>query len=208
MNFFNSSSQHHRQPIQDVIVPSLSHKPSRSPLPMLPPVTNESIRKGNLETISNLTYPTEQNPLLSPSIAPSTTINTETESLVIDPPTINLSDEYWPLINDLLQEISIEMNDKLNVDILLEIEESLAQRIYNCIVEQDDEIENENDTKSYSTTTNDSSALSTVAPPPPPLNNIISHESNDLPVSPINTTVREPIDNREKCKLNLYLTIL
>jgi hypothetical protein len=172
---------------------------------MLPPVTNESTRQGNLETISNLTYPIEQNPLPSPSIVPSTTINTETELLVIDPPTINLSNEYWPLINDLLQEISIEMNDKPNVDILFEIEESLAQRIYDCIVEQDDEIENENDTKSYSTTTNDSSALSAVPPPPPPLNNIISHESNDLPASPINTTAREPIDNREKCKLNFYL---
>jgi hypothetical protein len=98
------------------------------------------------------------------------------------------------------------MNDKPSVDILLEIEESLAQRIYDCIVEHDDD--NENDTKSYSTTTNDSSALS--APPPVPVNNIISNESNDLPPSPISTTTRESIDNREKCKMKFlfwYLTM-
>jgi len=99
-------------------------------------------------------------------------------------------------MNDFLQEISIEMTDKASVDILLEIEESLAQRIYDCIVEQDDE--NENDTKSYSTTTNDSSAL---LAPAPPINNIISNESNDLPPSPISTTTREAIDNQEKCNI-------
>jgi hypothetical protein len=162
---------------------------------MLPPATNVSTRRDNSEIISNLTYPIEQNPLPSPSIEPSTTINPESELLRLDPPIENLSNEYWPLINDLLQEISIEMNDKPSADILLEIEESLAQRIYDCIVEHDDE--NENDTKSYSTTTNDSPALSTV---PPPLNNIVLHVPNDLPSSPINTTAREPIDNREKCK--------
>ena len=91
----------------------------------------------------------------------------------------------------------MEMSDNIDVDILLEIEESLAQRIYDCIVEQDDEFEY--DTKSYSTTTNDSSALS--APPPPPSssqqlksNNLVSHESNDMPPSPICTIARE------KCK--------
>ncbi|CAF4262876.1 unnamed protein product, partial [Rotaria sordida] len=41
----------------------------------------------------------------------------------------------------------------------------------------------------------DSSALSTAQPP---LNNVISHESNDLPSSPISTTTRDPINNREK----------
>jgi hypothetical protein len=117
---------------------------------------------------------------------------------------INLSNEHYPLINDFLQEISIEMNDKLSIDILLEIEESLAQRIYDCIVEQDDE--NENDTKSYSTTTNDSSALS-VPPPPIPVNNIISNESNDLPPSPISTTTREAIDNHEKCNMKYSIDI-
>jgi hypothetical protein len=95
--------------------------------------------------------------------------------------------------------MSIEMNDKASVDILLEIEESLAQRIYDCIVEHDDE----NDTQSYSTTTNDSSALSAA----PPLNNIVSHQSNDLPPSPISTTTREPINNREKCKNKIPYSI-
>ncbi|CAF0788572.1 unnamed protein product [Rotaria sordida] len=191
---FHSSSQHRRQSTQTVIVPppsSSSPKPIRSPLPMLPPTIDKSTRS---ESISNLIYPIEQNSLPSPSIELTSTINTETDTtLLLDPPTINLSDEYWPIINDLLQEISIEMSDKSSVDIHLEIEESLAQRIYECIVEQDDE--NENDTKSYSTTTNDSSALSTAQPP---LNNVISHESNDLPSSPISTTTRDPINNREK----------
>jgi hypothetical protein len=107
-------------------------------------------------------------------------------------------------MNDFLQEISIEMTDKASVDILLEIEESLAQRIYDCIVEQDDEYEN--DTKSYSTTTNDSSVLS-VPPPPPSINNIISNESNDLPPSPTCTTTREIIDNQEKCNMKIILLI-
>ncbi|CAF2885686.1 unnamed protein product [Rotaria sp. Silwood2] len=188
---FHSSSQYRRQPTQTVIVPPSSPKPIRSPLPMLPPVVDKSTRP---ESISNLKYPIEQNSLPSPSIEPAPTINTIAETtLLLDPPIINLSNEYWPIINDLLQEISIEMSDKPSVDIVLEIEESLAQRIYNCIVEQDDE--NENDTKSYSTTTNDSSALSAAQPP---LNNIISHESNDLPSSPISTTTREPMNNREK----------
>jgi hypothetical protein len=97
--------------------------------------------------------------------------------------------------------MSIEMNDKASVDILLEIEESLAQRIYDCIVEHDDQ--HEHDTQSYSTTTNDSSALSAA----PPLNNIVSHESNDLPPSPISTTTREPINNREKCKNKIQYSI-
>ncbi|CAF4385487.1 unnamed protein product, partial [Adineta steineri] len=81
------------------------------------------------------------------------------------------------------------MNDKPNVDMLLEIEESLAQRIYDCIVEQDDD-EHENDTQSYSTPTNNSSILS-VPQPPPPLNNRISQESNILPPSPISTTTKD-----------------
>ncbi|CAF4597908.1 unnamed protein product [Rotaria sp. Silwood1] len=188
---FHSSSQHRRQPTQTVIVPPVSSKPIRSPLPMLPPITEKSTRP---ESISNVTYQIEQNSLPSPSIEPVSAMNIETETtLLLDPPTINLSNEYWPIINDLLQEISIEMSDKPSVDIVLEIEESLAQRIYDCIVEQEDE--NEHDTKSYSTTTNDSSALSAAQPP---LNNVISHESNDLPASPINTTTREPINNREK----------
>jgi hypothetical protein len=97
--------------------------------------------------------------------------------------------------------MSFEMSDKTSVDILLEIEGSLAQRIYDCVIEQDDDIEN--DTKSYSTTTADSSALSA----PPPLNNITTHEPNDLPPSPISTTTKEPIDNREKCKGNFCLDI-
>jgi len=137
-------------------------------------------------------------------IEPSITINTESETLILDPPIINLSNEHYPFINDFLQEISIEMNDKLSIDILLEIEESLAQRIYDCIVEQDDE--NENDTKSYSTTTNDSSALS-AAPPLITVNNIISNESNDLPPSPISTTTREAIDNQEKCNIKYSINI-
>jgi hypothetical protein len=157
-----------------------------------------------LESISNLTYPIEQNPLPSPSIEPSIILNTESETLILDPPIINLPNEYYPLMNDFLQEISIEMNDKTSVDIFLEIEESLAQRIYDCIVEQDDDYEN--DTKSYSTTTNDSSALS-VPPPQPPVNNIISNESNDLPPSPICTTTREVINNQEKCNMKIILLI-
>ncbi len=151
-----------------------------------------------LESISNLTYPVEQNPLPSPSIEPSSILNTESETFILDPPIINLSNEYYPIINDFLQEISIEMNDKPSVDILLEIEESLAQRIYDCIVEHDhDDNDNEHDTISYSTTTNDSSALSA----PPPMNNINSVESNDLPPSPINTATKDPTNNREKCNL-------
>lgn len=170
---------------------------------MLPPTTTESI--------SNLTYPIEQNPLPSPSIDPSTILHSESETLILDPPIINLSNEYYPLVNDFLQDLSIEMNDKISVDIILEIEESLAQRIYDCIVEQDDE--NENDTKSYSTITNDSSALSAPPPPPPPApivnnnNNIISNESNDLPPSPISTTTREIVDHQEKCNMQISLSL-
>jgi hypothetical protein len=44
---FHSTSQHRRQPIQGAIAPSSSPKPSRSPLPMLPPTSNQSIRQGN-----------------------------------------------------------------------------------------------------------------------------------------------------------------
>ncbi len=158
-----------------------------------------------LESISTLTHSIEPNPHPSPSVEPTTTINSESETLILDPPTITLSNEYYPIINDFLQELSVELNDKPSVDILLEIEESLAQRIYDCIVEQDDD--HENDTKSYSTTTNDSLALSV---PPAPENNINSNEPNNLPPSPISTTAREPFDNREKCNLNYlyrYCTI-
>ena len=87
------------------------------------------------------------------------------------------------------------MNDKPNLDMLLEIEESLAQRIYDCIVEHNDE--NENDAKSYSAAINDSSPLS---PTQLPLNNIVSHESDDMPSSSISTNKGSSIDNREKCK--------
>lgn len=92
------------------------------------------------------------------------------------------------------------MNDKPSVDLLLEIEESLAQRIYDCIIEQDDD-ENGNDTISYSTATNDSSAISAAPPPPPPLplNNSNSIESNNLPPSPIKATAKDLVDSREKC---------
>lgn len=55
--------------------------------------------------------------------------------------------------------------------------------------------------KSYLTRINDSSNLSAAQPP---INNVISHESNDLPTSPIHTTTREPINNWEKCKVYLY----
>ena len=96
----------------------------------------------------------------------------------------------------------MEMNAKPSVDMLLEIEESLAQRIYDCIIEQTDEDQMEHDTISYSTTTNDSSAIS--APPPPlPMNKNISLESNDLPPSPINPAAKVPMDNREKCNTKI-----
>jgi hypothetical protein len=87
------------------------------------------------------------------------------------------------------------MSDKPSVDILSEIEETLVQRIYDCIIEHnDDDDDTEQDTISYSTTTNDLSV-------PAPTNNTNSVESNVLPPSPINTTTKDPIDNREKCKL-------
>jgi hypothetical protein len=115
---------------------------------------------------------------------------------------MDLSNEYYPIINDFLQEISIEMNDRPSVDMLLEIEESLAQRIYDCIIEHDhnddDNDDIEHDTISYSTTTNDSSV-------PAPINNTNSVESNDLPPSPITTTTKDPTDNREKCNLKIFL---
>ncbi|CAF3486635.1 unnamed protein product [Adineta steineri] len=175
---FHATSQHRQKPVQESIAPPIS------PKSILPPTIDESIRQG--ESVTNFTYPVEQNRLSSPSI----TINTESEIILHDNPSINISNEYWPLINDFLHEISIEMNDKPNVDMLLEIEESLAQRIYDCIVEQDDD-EHENDTQSYSTPTNNSSILSVPQPPPPPLNNRISQESNILPPSPISTTTKD-----------------
>ncbi|CAF0834916.1 unnamed protein product [Adineta ricciae] len=150
---------------------------------MLPSTTTDSPRQ---ISISNRMNPFESTSSVEPLMI---TNNTESESFPFDNPPISISDEQWPLISDLLQELSTEMTDKPNVDILLEIEESLAQRIYDCIVEQEDN-DNENDTQSYSTLTNDSSALSA----PAPVNN-----PNNLPSSPINTiTTREPIDNKDK----------
>ena len=143
----------------------------------------------------------ESNPAPSPSIVPSSIVNPESETLILDIPLTSLSNEYYPMINDFLQEMSMEMNDKPSVDILLEIEESLAQRIYDCIIEQNDEDEIEHDTISYSTTTNDSSAVS--GPPPPlPMKKTNSIESNDLSPSPINATTKDPSENREKCNRN------
>lgn len=84
------------------------------------------------------------------------------------------------------------------MDILLEIEGSLAQRIYDCVVEREDD--NEQDTNSFSTTTADSSAASV---PVAPMN-----KSIDLPSSPMKTTVKEPIVNREKCKTTFSLLIV
>lgn len=159
----------------------------------------------SIETLSHLTYPIESHPSPSPSI-----INPESETLILDTPLPNLSNEYYPIINNFLQELSMEMNAKPSVDMLLEIEESLAQRIYDCIIEQTDEDQMEHDTISYSTTTNDSSALSAPPPPPPPLpvNKTNSLESNDLPPSPINPVAKDSMDHREKCNENIPICTL
>ncbi|CAF3308624.1 unnamed protein product [Rotaria socialis] len=182
---FHSSSQHRRQP---TIIPSSSpSKPLQASVPMLPPITDKPIEP---KSVPNLLHPIEQNLSSSPSIEPVTPINTETDTLfLLDSPTANLPNEYWPMINDYLEELSVEMSDNIDDDILVEIEESLAQRIYDCIIEQDDEFEY--DTKSYSTTTNDSSALSAPPSQQPKSNNFVSHESNNIPASPICTTARK-----------------
>ena len=174
-NMFQSTSHSQRQS-KPVIYP---------PLPMLPPTITDSFRQNSLPSPS-----IEQPPPPPPT---TTTSHIESETLVLDPPITNLSNEYYPLINDFLQELSIEMTVKPSVDILLEIEESLAQRIYDCIVEQDDENETETDGQSHSTVTNDSSVAPAV---PISANNITS---NELPPSPISTTIDEPMDNQEKC---------
>ncbi|UJR30492.1 hypothetical protein I4U23_018024 [Adineta vaga] len=182
---------HHNCPLKPTTLPRLSlnelfHSSSDHPgIQSL--TTNDSLQQ---ESISNKIYPIESSSLMEPT---TTIDNNESEMILFDNPTINISNEHWPLINDFLQEISIEMTDKPSVDILLEIEESLAQRIYDCIVEREDD-ETENDIQSYSTLTNDSSAVSA----PAPTNNLNSHESTDLPPSPINTNTHKAIDNRDK----------
>lgn len=149
------------------------------------------------ESESNFSFPTEQNLPPSPSTEPGLTTNTNIDTtFFLDPPITNLPDEYYPLINEHLQELSIEMSDKIHADILLEIQESLAQRIYDCIIEQDDE--SENDIQSYSTATNDSSILSVV--PQTQSNNMTYAESNDIPPSPVSTIAAKPVDYRDKCK--------
>lgn len=195
----HTASQYRRPAIPGAITlppPSSPPKTSRSPLPMLPPSANPSMRESHYpstETISHFTYPIESNPTPSPSI-----VNPESETFILDIPLTNLSNEYYPMINDFLHEMSMEMNDKPSVDILLEIEESLAQRIYDCIIEQNDEDEIATDTISYSTATNDSLAIS--APHPPlPTNKTNSIESNDLPPSPIHATTKDSTNDREKC---------
>ncbi|CAF4896692.1 unnamed protein product, partial [Rotaria socialis] len=67
-------------------------------------------------------------------------------------------------------------------------------------IEQDDEFEY--DTKSYSTTTNDSSALSAPPSQQPKSNNFVSHESNNIPASPICTTARK------KCKIKSFIVFI
>jgi predicted AAA+ superfamily ATPase len=67
----------------------------------------------------------------------------------------NLSNEYLMLIDSLVEELSFELTDKPSIDMLLEIEGSLAQRIYDCVVEQTDQT-----THSYSRTTADESSVS------------------------------------------------
>ncbi|CAF4693849.1 unnamed protein product, partial [Rotaria magnacalcarata] len=78
--------------------------------------------------VPNLLHPIAQNLPSSPSIEPVTPINTETDTLfLLDSPTANLPNECWPMINDYLEELSVEMSNNIDDDILVEIEESLAQ---------------------------------------------------------------------------------
>lgn len=103
----------------------------------------------------------------------SSTIQIEPTTFFIDSNPPELSDEHYAILNDLLNEFSIELTDKFSVDILFELEGSLAQRIYNFVVENDEETDEE--TNSFSTTTAESS-------------------TSVVPIA------KSPTNHREKCK--------
>ena len=149
------------------------------------------------ESISTSTYPVEEIPRPPPPAPVSAPVDA-TASLLIEPVPRSLSNDQYSFLNHFLQELSLELTDEPSADILLEIEGSLAQRIYDCVVEREDD--NEQDTNSFSTTTADSSTASV---PVAPVN-----KSIDLPSSPIKTTVKEPTVNREKCKLTFALPLV
>ena len=124
---------------------------------------------------------------------PIDSIHPVSEALATDAIVDDLPDDHYAFIDDLLHSLSTDMNDPPSDELLLEIEGSLAQRIYDCVVEQDaDDVDDENEieTKSHSTTTGASSALSAQAPP-------LNHP---VPPSPISTDVQEPTGHREKCR--------
>jgi hypothetical protein len=139
------------------------------PLPLPPPPPAAPFR------IRTPTPPVPMEEETSPQL--SSTIQIEPTTFFIDPNPPELSDEHYAILNDLLNEFSIELTDKLSVDILFELEGSLAQRIYNCVVENDEE--NDEETNSFSTTTAESSAS----------------------VVPI---AKSPPNHREKCKTKRF----
>ena len=175
--------EHRRSPVPHAHVPHFSlDKPSPSSTrypretipdslaPPKPPVTTES----------NVV------PML-----PIDTIHPASAALATDAIIDDLPDDHYAFINDLLQSLSTDMNDPPSDELLLEIESSLAQRIYDCVVEQEDDDDdgNEIETKSHSTTTGPSSALSVQAP-------ALNHP---VPPSPLSTNVQESAGHREKC---------
>ena len=99
----------------------------------------------------------------------------------------NLSDDQYALVNEFLDELSIELAERPSIDILIEIEGSLAQRIYECVVENEED--NEQEVDSYTTTTLESSIRSV------PINKM-----DESVVSPVKPTPGPLLIDSDRCE--------